>query len=163
RPGRQGGGRGRAGQAWGGPWRSWPRRASRGPARAWSWGGGAQGAGAACAGGRGVGARERRRHGRTVPRRWRARAARWGATARARPLAEDLQDQAGAVDHLALPGAFQIALLDRRERRIDERQVDRLSLDQGLEGLDGAAADQCGRRVAAETHDLGMGDREVDG
>ena len=35
------------------------------------------------------------------------------------PGAEDIQNKAGAVDDLALPGALQVALLHRAERAID--------------------------------------------
>jgi len=38
---------------------------------------------------------------------------------RRRAFTKDIQDQASAVDHLAAPGAFQIALLDRRQGGID--------------------------------------------
>ena len=41
------------------------------------------------------------------------------ALLRRRAFTEDIQDQAGAVDYLAAPGAFQIALLHRRQGGID--------------------------------------------
>ena len=40
-----------------------------------------------------------------------------------RALAEDLQDQAGAVEHLAVPGLLQVALLDGADRMIDDDEA----------------------------------------
>ena len=40
-----------------------------------------------------------------------------------RPLAEDLEDQTGAVDHLRADLLLQILLLDRGQRRIDNEQT----------------------------------------
>ncbi len=67
------------------------------------------------------------------------------ALASARASAEDLQDQSGSVDDLALPGALKIALLDRRQLRIDDSNDDVLSLDNRLDRVDLAGAKQ-GRR-----------------
>jgi len=39
-----------------------------------------------------------------------------------RPLAENLEDQAGAVDHLGLGAVLQIFLLDRRDSAVDDEQ-----------------------------------------
>src|SRR5947209_1589717 len=52
-----------------------------------------------------------------------------GAFARAGALSEYLEDQSGAVDHLALEGALQVPLLHRRERTIDDNKGGRLVLD----------------------------------
>ena len=52
---------------------------------------------------------------------------------RRRPLPENLEDQAGPVDHLALQLFFQIALLDRGERAIDD---DQFSLALGAGNVD---------------------------
>src|SRR5260221_1892194 len=38
----------------------------------------------------------------------------------ARPRAENLENQAGAVDDLAVPRLLEVALLDRRDRRVDD-------------------------------------------
>jgi hypothetical protein len=40
-----------------------------------------------------------------------------------RPLAEDLEDQAGSVDDLALDRLLQILLLDRRHRPVDDEEL----------------------------------------
>src|SRR5690606_21754074 len=40
-----------------------------------------------------------------------------------RTLTEYLEDQTGPVDHLALQRFFQIALLDRRQRAVDDDQL----------------------------------------
>ena len=41
----------------------------------------------------------------------------------ARALAEDLQDQPGAIQHLGVQFLFEIALLHRRQRMIDDDQL----------------------------------------
>jgi hypothetical protein len=51
------------------------------------------------------------------------------ALRRRRPLAEYLEDQPGPVDHLRLGAVFQILLLDRRDRSIDDEQLGLVPLD----------------------------------
>ena len=52
-----------------------------------------------------------------------------------RPLAEDLEDQPGAVEHLGVPGALQIALLHRAQLAVDDDQVDLLVADLVVAGV----------------------------
>jgi hypothetical protein len=87
-------------------------------------------------------------------------------------LAEDFQDQAGTVNDLAFPGLFQIALLNRGQRGIDDDQGDFslafrcfwfVVVDEMAEALDGAGAEKCCRAGPAQGHDFGMGDREING
>ena len=80
----------------------------------------------------------------------------------ARARAENLEDQAGAVDDLAFPGALEIALLHRRDRGIDDRDRDALIRDGFAELLDRAAAEQRRRPPALQLDDLGRGDLERD-
>src|SRR5690606_22582719 len=51
------------------------------------------------------------------------------ALAGAGAAAEDLQDDAGAVEHLGGKRLFQVALLHRRQRMVDEDQLDLALLD----------------------------------
>ena len=50
-------------------------------------------------------------------------------------LGKNVEDQRGAVDHLAIPGPFQVALLHGRQRRIHDRDFDVLLVDCLAKGL----------------------------
>ncbi len=63
-----------------------------------------------------------------------------------RTLGEDIQDQAGTVDHPALQEPFQVALLARAQRMVDEDQVGTAGVGRSLDLVQLAAADQ-GRRI----------------
>jgi hypothetical protein len=82
---------------------------------------------------------------------------------RARALAEDLENEAGTVDHLGLPAPFEVALLHRAERRIDDHQPDVVFGDQVAEDLDIAAAEKCPGGRSGNPNDLGANHIEVDG
>src|SRR5690606_17956690 len=77
-------------------------------------------------------------------------------------LSEYLEDQPGAVDHLALELFFEIALLDRRQRTIDHDQLGFFEFAGGGDALDLPLAEQGRGTDLAYGHDLGMGDDEAD-
>ena len=83
--------------------------------------------------------------------------------ARAGATPENLENQAGAVDHLGVERLLQIALLHRRERGVDDEEADLLGLRQRGELLDLALAHQ--RRGARRIgrHDHRAADIEIDG
>src|SRR5262249_23510218 len=85
------------------------------------------------------------------------------AFARAGPLAEDLEEQAAAVDDLAFPGPLEIALLHRRQRAVDEDEIDGLGGDQLPQGGNHPAPDERRRREAAQAHDVALHDGQIDG
>ena len=78
------------------------------------------------------------------------------ALAGARALAEDLQDQAGAVEHLAVPGLLEVALLHRAHGMIDDGEPGLVLADQRRD-----APRPCRSRTASpgrglrQRHDLG--------
>ena len=78
-------------------------------------------------------------------------------------LTKDFENQAGAVDNLGLPAAFQIALLYRRERPVDDDKTNRVLGNQFPQFLDIAAAEQGARRRPRDAHDFGAHDLEIDG
>ena len=66
-----------------------------------------------------------------------------------RAFAEDFQDQPGPVDHLALQLLFEIALLDRRKRTVDDHQLGLALVAGDVDVLDLAFAEQgAGPRLA---------------
>ena len=80
----------------------------------------------------------------------------------ARALGEDVEDQAGTVDHPALQQAFQVAFLGRAERMVEDDQLGLGRRDQRLEFLSLARADEearvgRGARTADAPHHLGAG------
>ncbi len=87
------------------------------------------------------------------------------ALMRARPRAENFEDQAGAVDDLAFPGALEIALLHRADRGIDDDDGDRLELGDRLRpGVSTAPVpSSVAGRQRPQPNDLRRDDVEIDG
>ena len=85
------------------------------------------------------------------------------ALARAGPRREDFEDERGAVNHLAVPRAFEIALLDRGERPIHDDQSELVCGHDVRHRLHAPGAEQGGRPRPLHGHDVGLHDIEVDG
>jgi hypothetical protein len=78
-------------------------------------------------------------------------------------LAEDVEDEAGAIDHLAAPGPLEVALLHRAQRRVDDCQPDAAGGDRLADRGGLPFAKQRRRPRRAERHDRGMDHVEADG
>src|SRR5205814_1920621 len=85
------------------------------------------------------------------------------AFAGTRPPTEDFEDQAGAVEHLGVPGFLEIALLHRRHGAIHHHEVDCLALGDAGDFLDLAFAEIGRGPNAGERHRAGLDDVEIDG
>ena len=74
----------------------------------------------------------------------------------ARAFAEDLEDQAGAVDHLALQRSLEVTLLHRREARIEHGQLQLAVAHRLGQGFHLTRTDQRARlgRADAQRHPL---------
>ena len=85
------------------------------------------------------------------------------AFARAGPFAKNLQDQPGAINYLAAPGAFQIALLHGAERGIHNHHPHLLVMQRLLLHLHLTFTHQGGRPPLAQRMDRGMDDGDTNG
>jgi hypothetical protein len=80
----------------------------------------------------------------------------------ARPRAENFEDQTGPVDDLRPPAPFEVALLHRAQRTIDDDDPDSVFADQLAEIFEGPAAEQAIGPRARDARDLGADDIETD-
>ena len=78
-------------------------------------------------------------------------------------LAEDFEDQSGAVDHLALELFLEIALLDRTQRAIDDHQFGVFEVAGIGDPLNLALAEQCRRADSPDRNRDCLGDHDPDG
>jgi|SRR5579871_196311 len=80
-----------------------------------------------------------------------------------RPLAEDFEDQRRPIENLCTPRLFEIALLDRRELRIDDDNFGFMRARNGGDLLDLAAPDECRGNSPRQRHDDARDNIEPDG
>jgi hypothetical protein len=85
-----------------------------------------------------------------------------GAFAGCGTLAENVQDQPGAVDHLAIPGALKVPLLHGRQLSVDYRDPDITVGDRGALRPRLPLAEQRRWATGAERDDRGMDDHQSD-
>jgi hypothetical protein len=78
-------------------------------------------------------------------------------------LAEDLEDQPGAIDHLDLQPFFQVALLDRREAAIDDQQFGFFVFQAGGDDLHLPAPEQRRRPRGADAESMRSAHLDADG
>src|SRR5262245_49671592 len=76
--------------------------------------------------------------------------------------AKNLQDQAGAVEHLGVPGLFEVPLLDRRQRAIHHHELDVVSGDEADNLLDLALAEKGRRTNLYDRRNQRVRDLEID-
>src|SRR5690606_487036 len=79
-----------------------------------------------------------------------------------RTLAENFENEPRTVDDLDVPFLFQIALLHRRQRMIDDDQPNGLFVDSFGNGLHFSRAEQGRRSRIGNNDDFGMLDVEID-
>ena len=78
------------------------------------------------------------------------------------PRSENLKNEPGPVDHLAVETAFEIALLGRREFGVEDRHIHARRSDQSGEFID-LAGTEIGRRAqSSDGGDHGFADIEID-
>ena len=73
----------------------------------------------------------------------------------ARAFAEYFEDQPRPIDDFCLPPPFEVALLDRAQRPVDDNEPDTVVLDQPAQALDHAAAEESSGLRARDARDLG--------
>src|SRR5690606_27480946 len=81
---------------------------------------------------------------------------------RAGARTENLEDQPGTVDDLAFPGFFEVSLLHRRDRGVDDGNLDPALGDERPDALDRPPSKKSGRPERREAHHLRMNHLEID-